>query len=72
MEFVLIDRWMDLLEVDPAALEAGALRELAGTRIRTLCNLLNKRTDRRGVTMDLERLAKLGRLLQQHAWLGAE
>lgn len=70
MDFRDQERWRDLLNVDPTATTAEQLRQLVGNEIRKTCNQLNRRADRRGIKNDIDRLAEIGQLLEQHVWLG--
>lgn len=69
MEFESLDRWRELLGLDPAALPPDRLRAEVSRAVRELCRSLRQRPDRLGVAGDLDRLQRIGTLLEVHGWL---
>ena len=70
MQFKSSDQWRDLMSLDPEGLTPDELRAAIVREVQTRCNRLNQAQDRRTVSQELEMLARVGRLLQDHAWLG--
>lgn len=72
MELHSEDRWQSLLGIATVGMPAGELRAEVGRAVRQVCQSLRQRDDRRGVAADLDRLQRIGALLEGHGWLSGK
>lgn len=66
------ESWQEIFGFDPTNISPVEAKRRIASQIREMCNDLNQRADRRGISQGLRRLSQVGKLLEDHRWLQGE